>query len=163
MLVLNANREQEIFFNELLKITESQVVWDGNFVIMGDRLILEDDEDNELEMDAYPGVPDLIALAVYAFESWGLLNGLDIKEDVSELNKRFNNILSAYHFTVTFDKDSIQFYKDGIPVTYEDVIEAAVTSEALPDAWLKLPEFEYYNDQNDTPPVSQVFCATVKS
>ena len=183
MLVLNANREQEIFFNELLKITESQVVWDGNFVIMGDRLILEgyvrslifhfdiqkaevdlidlpDDEDNELEMDAYPGVPDLIALAVYAFESWGLLNGLDIKEDVSELNKRFNNILSAYHFTVTFDKDSIQFYKDGIPVTYEDVIEAAVTSEALPDAWLKLPEFEYYNDQNDTPPVSQAAAAS---
>ena len=41
MLVLNANQEQIKVFNRLIQEMDVQVVWKGQFVIMGDRLILE--------------------------------------------------------------------------------------------------------------------------
>ena len=40
MLVLNANQEQIKVFNRLIQEMDVQVVWKGQFVIMGDRLIL---------------------------------------------------------------------------------------------------------------------------
>ena len=41
MLVLNANQEQKQMFYDLIQEIDAQVVWNGRFILMGDRLILE--------------------------------------------------------------------------------------------------------------------------
>ena len=92
MLVINANQEQKQVFNSLIEEMDAQVVWNGRFVIMGDRLILEgvvrslffhfdiqktevqlvdlsSDEEEEIEMSEHPELEELIAIAVYAFEN----------------------------------------------------------------------------------------------
>ena len=41
MLVINATKEQKQVFNKLIEDMQARVVWNGRFIIMGDRLILE--------------------------------------------------------------------------------------------------------------------------
>ena len=92
MLVIHANQKQEEVFNKLIQEIDAQIVWNGRFVIMGDRLVLEGfvrslffhfdiqkaevrfvelptDDEKELEISAHPELEDLITMAVYAFEN----------------------------------------------------------------------------------------------
>ena len=105
MLVLNANQEQKRVFHDLIQQIDTQVVWNGRFIMMGDRLILEGivrslvlhldiqqaevkladlptEDEKELEITGYPGVQDLITAAVYAFQKWGILDCFQVQQDV---------------------------------------------------------------------------------
>lgn len=100
MLVWNANQEQKKVFCDLIQEIDGQVVWDGRFLFMGDRLILEGlvrslvfhfdiqkaevsladlsvDGAKELEAEQYPGLEDLIAMAVYMIQNWGIPAGTE--------------------------------------------------------------------------------------
>lgn len=152
MLVLNANQEQIKVFNRLIQEMDVQVVWKGQFVIMGDRLILEGfirslifhfdiqqtevrltemlgDEGEELEISDYRGIEDLITMAVYAFEKWGTLKGVRVEQKIESLHQIFGDILRIYQIEVEFTKDRMQFLKAGMPVTYEDVVETVLAYE----------------------------------
>ena len=152
MLVLNANQEQIKVFNRLIQEMDVQVVWKGQFVIMGDRLILEGfirslifhfdiqqtevrltemlgDEGEELEISDYRGIEDLITMAVYAFEKWGTLKGVRVEQEIESLHQIFGDILRIYQIEVEFTKDRMQFLKAGMPVTYEDVVETVLAYE----------------------------------
>ncbi len=173
MLILSPNREQIKLFNQLIQQMDAQVVWNGNFVIMGDRLILEGfvrslvfhfdiqktevslvdldaDEDDALRMEQHPQLQDLVTLAIYTFAKWGLINCPSIAEDIGQLNQKLQKILSSYSLTGLFDADAIQFYKNGIRITYEDVVDTALTFQKmaetnldviLPKPMLQLPVF----------------------
>ncbi|MDE7312593.1 MAG: hypothetical protein K2N87_13385, partial [Eubacterium sp.] len=152
MLVLNANQEQVNAFNRLIQEMNAQVVWKGQFVIMGDRLILEgfirslifhfdiqktevkltellDDEGEELEISDYRGMEDLITMAVCAFEKWGALKGVRLEQDIDSLQQAFADILRIYQIEVEFTEGHMQFLKSGLPVTYEDVAETILAYE----------------------------------
>ncbi len=150
MLVINANQEQKQVFNSLIEEMDAQVVWNGRFVIMGDRLVLEGvvrslffhfdiqktevqlidlsaDEEEEVEMTEHPELEELITIAVYAFEKWGALKGVHVEQDVEQLDHIFAEILGAYDMEVFFSEEKLEFYQSGIRITYEDVIEAVLS------------------------------------
>lgn len=150
MLVINANQEQKQVFNSLIEEMDAQVVWNGRFVIMGDRLVLEGvvrslffhfdiqktevqlidlsaDEEEEVEMTEHPELEELIAIAVYAFEKWGALKGVHVEQDVEQLDHIFAEILGAYEMEAFFSEEKLEFYQSGIRITYEDVIEAVLS------------------------------------
>lgn len=175
MLVLHANQEQENLFNKLIQAIGAQVVWNGRFLIMGDRLVLEgmvrslffhydiqkaeveladlpEMEGEVVEMSAHPLLGDIITITLYAFEKWGVLKGLYVEQDISQLNQIFKEIVGAYHLEAEFSENGIQFYKSGIRITYEEVLEAALGFEKkfkgdsdikLLGSRLALPVFEY--------------------
>ena len=162
MLVINANQEQMQVFGRLIEEMGAQVVWNGRFVIMGDRLILEglvrslffhfdiqkvsvelaelpDDDGEELEIQEYPGLADLITIAVYAFDKFGVIKGIDSEKDVQQLNQVFGEILGIYHLKSDFSEENIEFYKSGMSITYEDVLDTVI---AQPQARVQIPMLE---------------------
>lgn len=164
MLVINANQEQKQVFNSLIEEMDAQVVWNGRFVIMGDRLVLEGvvrslffhfdiqkaevqlidlptEEEEELEMTEHPELEELIAIAVYAFEKWGVCKGVHVEQDVEQLDHIFAEILGAYDMEAYFSEEKLEFYQSGIRITYEDVIEAVLsfTGVKMLSPRLKLP------------------------
>ena len=162
MLVINANQEQMQVFGRLIEEMGAQVVWNGRFVIMGDRLILEglvrslffhfdiqkvsvelaelpDDDGEELEIQEYPGLADLITIAVYAFDKFGVIKGIDSEKDVQQLNQVFGEILGIYHLKSDFSEENIEFYKSGMRITYEDVLDTVI---AQPQARVQIPMLE---------------------
>lgn len=162
MLIIKANREQKQLFDSLIEEMGAQVVWSGRFIVMGDRLILEGlvrslffhldiqkteveladlptEDKEELEVSEYPGLADLIIMAVYAFEQFGVLKGVHIGQDTQQLEQIFGDILSTYQLQSLFSEEKIEFYKSGIRITYEDVIE---TVTAHPQARVQIPVLE---------------------
>lgn len=165
MLVLNADQEQKQVFNDLIQATGAQVVWDGRFVVLDNRLVLEGlvrslvlqfdirqaevklvdglpvDEGEEQEVSVYPGLKELLAVAVYAFGKWGILAGVCIGQDEVQLEQLFREALSKYQIDMEFSKDSIAFYRMGKVITYEEAAAAAMAAAqaAMPGPVLKLP------------------------
>lgn len=164
MLVLSANQEQKRVFHDLIQQIDTQVVWNGRFILMGDRLILEGivrslvlhldiqqaevrladlptDEDKELEISGYPGLQDLITIAVYAFERWGIFDGFQVRQDVEQLEQLFAEISDRYQLDIVFTDENMEFYRLGVRVTYEDAAEAMLAKgqEATLKPTLPLP------------------------
>ncbi len=171
MLVLNANQEQKHMFNELIQAIGAQVVWNGRFIIMGDRMILEGfvrslflhfdiqkaevtltdlpmEDETEFEMADHPGLEDLITMAVYAFEAWDIFPGLKVEQDAPQLEQMFGEVLGRYALDVVFSGEQLEFYESGMRITYEDVVEKAIASAKgmgvqAPRQVLKMPEWIY--------------------
>lgn len=162
MLIIKANREQKQLFDSLIEEMGAQVVWSGRFIVMGDRLILEGlvrslffhldiqkteveladlptEDKEELEISEYPGLTDLIIMAVYAFEKFGILKCVHIGQDTQQLEQIFGDILSSYQLQSLFSEEKMEFYQSGIRITYEDVIETVI---AHPQAKIQIPVLE---------------------
>ncbi len=152
MLVLKANREQEDTFRKIIQAMGAQVVWNGRFFVMGDRLILEGvvrslifhydiqkmevelidlpEEETEWSIEDIPQLQDLITMTIYVFEKWGILKWIEIGLEMGQLNQIFGELLCRYGLEADFSTDQIQFLKAGIRITYEDAIEAALRFES---------------------------------
>ncbi len=163
MLVLNANQEQKRVFHDLIQQIDTQVVWNGRFIMMGDRLILEGivrslvlhldiqqaevkladlptEDEKELEITGYPGVQDLITAAVYAFQKWGILDCFQVQQDVKQLEQLFAEILGRYQLDIVFTDENMEFYRSGMRITYEDAAETILAdTQAAEKPMLKLP------------------------
>lgn len=152
MLVLNASQEQKQVFNDLIQQIDAQVVWNGRFVIMGDRLILEGfvrslffhldihqtevrltdlpvEDEEELEVSDHPGLEDLITMVVYVFEKWGSLKGIHVEQDAEQLEQQFGKIFGIYQLDTVFTSEVLEFYRSGVRITYEDAAEAVLAYE----------------------------------
>lgn len=152
MLVLNANQEQKQMFYDLIQEIDAQVVWNGRFILMGDRLILEGvvrslffhfdiqqaevkwmdlsfEDEEELQIEDYPGLEDLIAMAVFVFQKWGVLTGITVEQNVPQLEQLFGKILAPYQLDTVFTDENIEFYQSGMRITYEDVAETVIAYE----------------------------------
>ncbi len=152
MLVLNANQEQKQMFYDLIQEINAQVVWNGRFILMGDRLILEGvvrslffhfdiqqaevkwmdlsfEDEEELQIEDYPGLEDLIAMAVFVFQKWGVLTGITVEQNVPQLEQLFGKILAPYQLDTVFTDENIEFYQSGMRITYEDVAETVIAYE----------------------------------
>lgn len=154
MLVLQANQEQIDVFHKLIQAMGGQVVWNEYIAVENDSLLLEGavrslcfqfhnkkvetkildfsaDEEDVLDICKYPGVCNLIAMAVYAFGAWGTLKGVHISQDMEELNRLFREILAAYEIEPDFGEGNFRFYQSGNRITYEKVIMAAAAYEKV--------------------------------
>lgn len=155
MLVLKANQEQEDTFNKIIQAMGAQVVWNGRFFVMGDRLILEGvvrslifhydiqkmevelidlpEEETEWNIADIPQLQDLVTMTIYVFEKWGILKWIEIGLEMEQLHSIFGEILCRYGLEADFSTDQIQFLKAGMRITYEDVIETALRFESAAD------------------------------
>ena len=118
MLVINANQEQMQVFGRLIEEMGAQVVWNGRFVIMGDRLILEglvrslffhfdiqkvsvelaelpDDDGEELEIQEYPGLADLMFLKFGVFFNV-LFSGSNLSAHAMQIWKTRHHICEKF-------------------------------------------------------------------
>lgn len=164
MLVLHANQEQEKVFRDLIQEIDGQVVWDGRFVFMGDRLILEglvrslvfhfdiqkaevsleelpSGHTMELETGQYPGLEDLIAMAVWMIRQWEMpseipserlgeiiIRKTDSGQEVT-LRQVAEQILGRYQLEAVFTDEAVAFSQSGMRITYEDAVWTVISYE----------------------------------
>ena len=152
MLVLQANEEQEATFQRLIRTMGEQIVWDGRFLIKDDELILEGTvrslifqfdtrkvvtnlidlpvkEDEVVDVSRHPTLKDLVNMVLYAFGKWGTLRGLRVEQDYPQLNQLFSKILGMYYIEPSFRKENFRFYKVGVRITYEEVLQTVLEYE----------------------------------
>ncbi len=152
MLVLQAGEEQEQTFQKLIQTMGEQIVWEGRFIVKDDELILEGTvrslifqfetkkvftnlvdipvkEDRVLDVSRHPKIRDLVNMVLYAFGKWGTLRGLRVEQDYAQLNQLFAKILSMYYIEPSFRKENFRFYKVGVRITYEEVLQTVLEFE----------------------------------
>lgn len=149
MILLRANNELRTVFGRMLKAMKVNVAWTGNFVVLNNFLILSGSvrslifnfdnrkvitnvielPDREEDMEPVEGnqfLENVLNIALYAFGKWGVIKGIRVEQDYSQLNGLFQTILKDMKITPGFRDDNFRFYKDSVQITYEEVVQAAV-------------------------------------
>lgn len=146
MIQLKANSELKEAFGQLIKIMKVNVAWNGVFLIINNNLILPGDVrsmflnlDNKKLTTNVVEIPlnnslieeiadstmltNVINIVLYAFGKWGVISGLKVEKDYGQLNNMFHSILQEVKIEPSFRDDNFRFFKDGLQITYEDVIQ----------------------------------------
>ena len=149
MILLKANGELENVFKRMLGAMKVNVAWTGKFVVLNNFLILSgnvrslilnfdnrkvttnvielpDREEDAVWVEDNEFLTNVLNMALYAFGKWGVIKGIRVEQDYSQLNGLFQAILKDMKITPGFRDDNFRFYKDGLQITYEEVVQAAV-------------------------------------
>lgn len=149
MILLKANDELKMVFGRMLKTMGVNVAWTGNFVVLNNFLILSGSvrslifnfdnrkvltniielPDREEDMEPVEGndiLCNVLNMTLYAFGKWGVIKGLKVDQDYSQLNGLFYEILKDMNITPGFRDDHFRFYKERIQITYEETVQAAI-------------------------------------
>lgn len=149
MILLKANDELKNIFGRMLKTMDANVAWNGNFVVLNNFLILSGNvrslilsfdnrkaatnvielPDKEEDMEPVGDnqtLANVLNMTLYAFGKWGVIKGLKVDKDYSQLNALFYAILKDMKIIPGFRDDNFRFYKDNIQMTYEEVVQAAM-------------------------------------
>lgn len=156
MIILRANSELKHTFEKLIKTMGANVAWNGLFVVIDNCLILQGavrslffhfdsrkvleniidlpvKEEDIRDTDGEIKVQDAIHMILYSFGKWGTIKGLRVEKNEVQLNRLFSGVLAGTGIDPEYTREHFQFYQDGIRVTYEDVIQAALEArEQLP-------------------------------
>lgn len=145
MILLKANNELKSAFSHLISTMKLKVEWNEIFVIINNNLILPGNvrslffnfdnrkmitniidlsinKDNIKEIEENAILSNAISMTLYAFGKWGAISGLKVEKNYAQLNKLFQNILKEVKIEPSFRDDNFRFFKEGIQITYEDVI-----------------------------------------
>lgn len=149
MIVLRANPELKQTFEKLIQTMKVPVKWNGRFVVIDNCLILQGEVRSlffhfdsrkvltnlielpirEEEIQDAAGkvqVQNVINMILYVFGKWGTIKGLKVEKNYVQLNQLFNGIMREIRVEPEYTNEHFRFYKDGIRITYEDVICAAI-------------------------------------
>ncbi|MCI8300116.1 MAG: hypothetical protein HFI69_07175 [Lachnospiraceae bacterium] len=149
MILLKANSELKNIFGRMLKAMKVNVAWTGNFVVLNNFLILSGNvrslvfnfdnrkvntniielPDREEDAEAVEGnefLANVLNMSLYAFGKWGVIKGIRVDQDYSQLNNLFREILKDLKITPGFRDDNFRFYKENLQITYEEVVQAAI-------------------------------------
>ena len=152
MIILNTNSELKETFDRLIQAMQVQVEWNGQFVIIGDYLILHGrvrslffnfenrkvvtnlidipmKEEEIIDVGEHRKVQNVLNLALYAFGKWGSIKGVRVEQDYAQLNTIFTNVLREFSIEPGYSNENFRFYKSGIRFSYEDVIQSAIESK----------------------------------
>lgn len=149
MILLKANTELKHTFERLIQTMDVPVTWNDIFVVLNNYLILPGEvrslvfnfdnrkvntnvieipiveeaiqpiEENEL-------VINTLNMILYAFGKWGTIKGIKVEKDYAQLNALFTQILKEIKIEPGYRDDNFRFYQNGVQITYEDVIQAAM-------------------------------------
>ena len=145
MIYLNSNPELKNVYSKIIKTTGERVEWNGVFIIRNNTIILpgglrsmflnldsrtvrsnieemQISSPNAFEIGDNKILINTINMLLYAFGKWGSVKGLKVEHDYKKLSALFKNILDEIHIEVYFSDNGLKFFKDGIQVTFEDVI-----------------------------------------
>ncbi len=149
MLMLKANNELKNVFTRMIATMGAKVEWKGNFVVLNHFLILSgrvrslvlnfenrkvatniiELPDQEEDMEPIEGneiLANVLNMSLYAFGKWGMIKGLKVDQDDTQLNGLFCTVLKDLKIHPDYRKDHFRFYKDKIQITYEEVVQAAI-------------------------------------
>lgn len=149
MIVLRANQELKLTFDKLIETMKVPVKWNGIFAVVDNYIILQGEvrslffhfdskkvvtniidipivEEDVEETGQCVQVRNVINMILYVFGKWGTINGLKVEKNYAQLNQLFSQILSELQVEPEYNQDYFRFYRNGIRVTYEDVIQYAL-------------------------------------
>lgn len=149
MILLRANQELRQTFDKLIETMKVPVKWNGIFVVIDNYIILQGEvrslffhfdsrkvitniidiplkEDEVQETGSSVQVRNVINMILYVFGKWGTINGLKVEKNYVQLNQLFGSILQEIQIEPQYNQEHFRFFKDGIQVTYEDVIQYAL-------------------------------------
>ena len=155
MIRLRANAELKQTFERLIEAAKVPVKWNGIFVVVDNYMILQGEvrslffhfdtkkvtsniieipEQEELrEVGENQRVQNAINMILYAFGKWGTIGGVRVEKDNRELGRLFAGIMREYGAEPEYTPLYLRFYKNGIRITYEDVIQLALEYEDEPE------------------------------
>lgn len=163
MIIINTNAVLRATFERLLTAMKEPVEWNGQFVAIGDYLILHGrvrslffnfeskklltniidipvNEDSVVEAGTHAKVPNVLNMALYAFGKWGLIRGVKVEHDYVQLNELFGSVLQEIGASPDFSGEQFRFYKEGIRISYEDVVQMAIEASEASLEEAKHPE-----------------------
>lgn len=165
MIVLKANRELDFTFSRLIKTMGVPVEWTKYFVVIGDYLIIQGrvrsvffnfesrkvitnvvdipvNLQEVVEITDESKVCNVLNLVLYAFGKWGSIKGITVEKDYAQVNALFESVLREFHVEPGYSQINFRFFKDGIRINYEDVVQFALeaTEEKIEEE--KVPEEE---------------------
>lgn len=149
VLLLKANPELKKVFARLIGTVKAPVAWTNVFAVVNNNLILVGEirslifnfdnkkvytniVDISLEkkkIDLIPNdalINNMLNMTLYAFGKWGSIGGLKVEKDYAALNQLFTGVFRPVGVEPGFRNENFRFYKNGIQVTYEDVLQAAM-------------------------------------
>lgn len=148
MIVLRASADLKITFEKLIKTMKVPVNWNGLFVVINNCIILQGEvrslffhfekrkvvtniidltieEINIKNVGDNGWVKNVINMILYSFGKWEAIQGLRVEKNYAQLNQLFSNIMKEVGLNSEYTSDHFYFYKGGIRITYEDVVQAA--------------------------------------
>ncbi|MDE6606454.1 MAG: hypothetical protein K2K54_01675, partial [Lachnospiraceae bacterium] len=149
MLILKANIELKKVFSRLIKTVNAPVTWTDNFVIANNNLILlgtgrslifsfdskkvytnlmDIPTENKI-IEIIPNealTNNIMNMTLYAFGKWGSIGGLKVEKDYAALNELFSNVFRPLRIEAQLRSENLRFYKNGIQITFEDSMLAAM-------------------------------------
>lgn len=149
MLLLKANPELKKVFTRLIGTVKAPVTWKDVFAVVNNNLILVGEVrslifnfDNKKvytnimdiplenkKIDRIPNdalINNMLNMVLYAFGKWGSIGGLRVDKDYAALNQLFMGVFRPIGVEPGFRTENFHFYKNGIRITYEDVLQAAM-------------------------------------
>lgn len=147
MILLRANRELKQTFEKLIQTAKLPVEWNGIFAVVDNYMILQGEVrslffnfDNKMVATNIVEIPEqeienvgenvrvqnAINMILYAFGKWGTISGIRVEKDYPQLNELFLGIMEEYEIEPEFTPKYMRFYRGGMRVTYEDVIQMAI-------------------------------------
>jgi hypothetical protein len=146
MILLKANQELKTVFHKIVKTMGENVNWIEIFIINNNELILAgkgrswffnfDNKraySNFIDVDIVDDMVEQITeneqlentlnMTLYTFGKWGQIKGLRVEKDYDQLNKLLNYVLQDIEVEAVLTKDHLRFYKAGIQITYEEIIQ----------------------------------------
>lgn len=171
MILLRANAELRTVFNRLIKTMGVNVTWKDVFVILNNYLILAGnvrslffnfdnkkaltnvieipmEEGSILDIGEYTDVTNVLNMTLYAFGKWGAINGLKVEKDYAHLNILFGEILKELKIEPGYQDNHFRFYKQGVQITYEEVVQAAIVEGKRKEEGLKEVEKEEQTEEH---------------
>lgn len=149
MLLLKANPELKKVFTRLIGTVKAPVTWKDVFAVVNNNLILVGEVrslifnfDNKKvytnimdiplenkKIDRIPNdalINNMLNMVLYAFGKWGSIGGLKVDKDYAALNQLFMGVFRPIGVEPGFRTENFHFFKNGIQITYEDVLQAAM-------------------------------------
>ncbi len=165
MILLRATPELKYTFERLIDAMKAPVQWNGIFLVIDNYLILQgevrslffhfDDrkvgtnifdielkEDEIRDITGNTHVLNVINMILYAFGKWGTLRGIRVEKNYEQLNQLFSGVMQEIAVEPEYNYQYFRFYKEGIRVTYEDVVSYALEWKEKPEEAAEQPEEE---------------------
>lgn len=154
MILLKANDKLKTVFQKIIKTMGENVEWTDIFLINNNDLILvgtlrslffnfntKRAYSNMIDITVNEEIVDEIAdnellenafnMTLYTFGKWGQIKGLKVEKDYNQLNKLLEYIFNDIKIEASLTKDNLRFYKDGIQMTYEEVISMILETQKV--------------------------------
>jgi hypothetical protein len=146
MILLKANSELKVIYSKLINTMGRDIKWTEVFVINNNNLILEGKdsvllfdfgnkmiswnpvelhlkEESIVQITKYELLENVLNMTLYVFGKWKKIKGLTVEKDYSKLNILFGNFLNEINVEPVLAADNLRFFKGGIQITYEDIIQ----------------------------------------